>query len=284
MAQPVWVLSVDLQTKTATFQSGMAEAARSARGAFTDIKSGADNMGRATGSSMMEARHGVMLLAEEFGIHLPRALTMFVSSIGPIGAAMEAAFPFLAIVVGATLLLEHLAKLQEESEKLAQDQLALGTAVNNAFGALNDKIIQAQQRADELRNDHLGALQKQLQLIDHQSMNELVQAFENVAKAADVVLKDLEGHWYSIGAGSTGATNALKDFQARYENLLSQGKSEEASGLLKGTLGQWQKVLNALKEYRANSGSLLSTAPEGADDSKRIRYFTNINSPARRTS
>jgi len=91
--QPVWVLSVDLQTKTATFQSGLSDAAKSARGAFTEIKGGSGEMGRAVSGNMMEARHGVMLLGEEFGIHLPRALTSFIASIGPIGAAMEAAFP-----------------------------------------------------------------------------------------------------------------------------------------------------------------------------------------------
>ncbi len=49
MAAPVWVLSVDLQAKTATFQSGMAEAAKSAQGAFGDIKSGSGDMGREVG-------------------------------------------------------------------------------------------------------------------------------------------------------------------------------------------------------------------------------------------
>src|SRR4029077_12524958 len=85
MTQPVWVLSVDLQTKTATFQSGMADAAKSARGAFTDISGGATKMGAETGYSMMEARHGVMLLGEEFGIKMPRAIAGFIASIGPVG-------------------------------------------------------------------------------------------------------------------------------------------------------------------------------------------------------
>src|SRR6202050_2794446 len=127
MAQTVWTLSVDLQTKTATFQTGMAGAGKAARVSFIEIKSGASEMGRATGGSMMEARHGVMLLGEEFGVPLPRALTSFIASIGPVGAAMEAAFPFLAIAVGATLLIEHLVKLHEEGEKLTEDQVKFGT-------------------------------------------------------------------------------------------------------------------------------------------------------------
>jgi hypothetical protein len=87
-----------------------------------------------------------MLLGEEFGIHLPRALTSFIASIGPIGAAMEAAFPFLAIAVGATLLIEHLAKMHEAGEKLTQDQVHFGTTVQNAFNQLDEELTHAAQR------------------------------------------------------------------------------------------------------------------------------------------
>lgn len=157
MAQPVWVLSVDLQAKTATFQSGMADAAAKAKGAFKDISEGAAGAGRDTGYSMSEARHGVMLLGEEFGVHLPRALTTFIAGLGPIGAAMEAAFPFLAIVVGATLLLEHLAKLKQEGEQLTQTQLQFGTATANVLNALNDKLLQAGIKADARAEKHRRA-------------------------------------------------------------------------------------------------------------------------------
>ena len=122
---------------------------------------------------MFEARHGVMLLGEEFGIHLPRALTAFITSIGPIGAAMESAFPFLAIAVGATLLIQHLVAMHQAGLKLTEDQVRFATESRNAFNSLEDKLLQAGIRADELRHDHLGALTKQLELIDHQSMAEL---------------------------------------------------------------------------------------------------------------
>lgn len=251
MSQPVWVLSVDLQTKTATFQTGLADAAKAARGSFTDIKSGAGEMGGSVNYSMMEARHGVMLLGEEFGVHLPRALTSFIASIGPIGAALEAAFPFLAIAVGATLLLEHLAKMRAEGEKLTDDQVAFGTAVNNAFNTLDNKLIQAQIKTAELRNNHMAALKLQLELIDNQSMAELVHSFTEVAKSADVVMKELQGHFYTFGIGSDGANHALQQFKTQYENLLSSGKKDEASGLLTGTLKQAQHVLGMMKQAKS---------------------------------
>ena len=171
MAAPVWILSVDLQTKTASFSTGLADAAKNARGAFQDIKSGSNEMGTSVGYSMTEARHGVMLLGEEFGVHLPRALTSFIAGLGPIGAAMDAAFPFLAIAVGATLLIQHLEKMREAGLQLTQDQMKFGTTVDNVWNSLDQKILQAQIRADDLNHNHLAALDDQLKLIDRESMD-----------------------------------------------------------------------------------------------------------------
>jgi hypothetical protein len=257
MAQPVWILSVDLQTKTATFQTGLADAAKAARGSFSDIKGGAGDMGGAVNYNMREARHSVMLLTEEFGIHLPRALTSFIAGLGPIGGALEAAFPFLAIAVGATLLLEHLAKLHQAGEKLTDDQLSFGTAAQNAFNALDEKILESEIKADELKGDHLGALKLQLELIDKQSMSELVHSFDVLAKAADVVMKDLQGHWYTFGIGSDGAKHALEQFQGQYASMLAQGKDSDASNLLQGTLDTARKILAAQQAMKAgvNTGS-----------------------------
>ncbi|MGA9070907.1 MAG: hypothetical protein WB424_11670, partial [Terracidiphilus sp.] len=256
--QPVWVLSVDLQTKTATFQSGLSDAAKSARGAFTQIRSGAGEMGRETSGHMMEARHSVMMLGEEFGVHLPRALTSFIASIGPIGAALEAAFPFLAIALGATLLLEHLAKMKAAGLQLTEDQERFGTAVNNAFNTFEAKLINSQIRVDELTHNHLDALRLKLELIDHQSMDELAHAFEGLAKDAEVVMKGLEGHWYTFGVGSDEAKRDLEVFQNKYQHLLSlhtEAGRQEATNLLTGTLKTAEDVLHAQQIIKANRDS-----------------------------
>jgi hypothetical protein len=250
MAQPVWVLSVDLQTKTATFQSGMADAAKSARGAFTEIKSGATEMGGHVSTNMFASRHAIMAVSEAFGDTMPRAITALIVHIGPLGAALEAAFPFAAIALGAVLVLEHLAKLHAEGVKLTEDQMKFGTAVQTAFNSLDQKLTSAQIKSDELRNDHLGALHLQLKLIDEQSMDELVHSFAEVAKGADVVFAELKTGWYQMGIGSAGAKQALDEFQTKYESLLKQGKDKEASNLLKGTQESAEKVLAAQKQIK----------------------------------
>jgi hypothetical protein len=247
----VWSLDVNLATKTATFTSGLSDAARNARGSFADIKDGAADMARSTSGSMMESRHGVQLVAEEFGVHLPRALTSFIASIGPVGEAMAAAFPFLALIVGATLLLEHLAKLKEKGEELTRSQEKFGTTVANVLNGLNDKLLEAGIRTDELNNDHLGALEKQLQLIDHASLKDLTGALDTMAKAADLTFAQLKTSWYQFGAGSTGAKSALEDFQSQYDKLLAQGKQGEAADLLAGTRKSAEHVLALQKQIQA---------------------------------
>jgi hypothetical protein len=249
---PVWALSVDLQTKSATFTSGLADAAKGARASFQEIRESAAEMGTETGYSMTEARHSVMLLGEEFGVHLPRALSTFIASLGPIGGALEAAFPFLAIVVGATLLLEHLSKLSAEGQKLTESQVNFGTTVSNVLNGLNDKLLEAGIRADELRGDHLAALNKQLELIDHASMKELVQSFDVVAKSADATFAGLKTSWYQWGVGAAGAKASLESFKTQYDSLLAQGKDKDAAALLDAKIEREQRILDLQKQQNAN--------------------------------
>jgi hypothetical protein len=245
---------VDLQTRTATFQSGMSDAAKSANGAFKDIKKGAQDMAVETGHSMGEARHGIMLLGEEFGIHLPRGITSFLASLGPVAGIMEAAFPFLAIAVGATLLIEHLVKIHEEAEKAAESHVQFGIAANKAFEGLDDKLLRAGMEMDNLTGDHLGALKKELELIDHASLAELMSTFNIFDKAADATFAHLKASWYSIAAGSNGAKNALDDFKLQYEALLAQGKDKEASDLLAGTLQSAKESKKVMEQSASSMG------------------------------
>jgi hypothetical protein len=262
MAQPVWTLSVDLQTKTATFQTGMAEAAQSARGAFSDIKQSANEMadgveqasGR-TNYSMTEARHGVMMLGEEFGIHLPRGLTTFIASLGPVGAAMEAAFPFLAIILGATLLIEHLAKIGEAAEKAAEaghkldDDMTLG--LNHAKEALIDAQIEAR---------NLAGLPAWDLLAEKLKMKDADKGVENLHRLDGALKLLLEAH------GSTSNWNPfnwldhsddlIAKAKALQESLHGKGDTQQIE-ILGGALAIQTKILNEMQSQSGVSAAQL---------------------------
>lgn len=265
MSTPVWVLSVDLQTKTATFQTGMADAAKSAKNAFRDIRAAAKDGGDGVTQSAGNVRAALGLIDNTIRGNHAAAMADLVREFQDSSIVM-AALPFAATIGGigavaaiAVEVAEKVKEWREEQQKLTAEQMKFGTAVNESFNTLDDKLLTAQQHADELSNNHLGALNKTLQLIDHASMQDLVHEFETISKAADGTFKLLEGHWYALGIGSAGATHALDQFKTKYDNLLSQGKDSEASDLLKGTRDSAQKVLdaqNALKNSRQGGGMM----------------------------
>lgn len=281
MSQPVWVLSVDLQTKTATFQSGMAEAAKSARGAFTDIQSGAGDMAETTGNSFGSVRNKIGLLDNSIRGNHAAAMADLIHMFSQTTVVMNA-LPLMATAGGILLLggvivevVKAFKDWQQVQEKLKGEQTEFGTSIQSVFNGLNEKLTQAGIRADELRNDHLGALRGELKLIDEQSMDELIRAFAEIDKAADQLFGDLKAHWYEMGIGSEGAKHALDEFQTQYKSLLAQGKDGDATNLLHGTLDSAKQVLAYQKEAAANkpTGSIDSDAQWAAAE----KYHTAIN-------
>lgn len=258
MAQPVWVLSVDLQAKTATFQSGMADAARSARNAFKDIGDASNESGNKTAGGLTNVRAGLGLLDNTIRGNHAAAMADIIREFQHTQIVM-AALPLAATAGGILLLAGLIVEIakkvkewREEQQHLTEEQLRFATAVDNAYKSLDEKILQAGIRTDELANNHLGALHKQLQLIDKQSMSELVQEFGLVAKAADEVFGHLQTSWYQMGIGSAGAKHALDEFALRYNALLAQGKDKEASDLLGGTKASAEAILAAQRQAAAN--------------------------------
>jgi hypothetical protein len=278
MSQPVWTLSVDLQTRTATFQSGMSDAAKAARGSFNEIKAGADEMGRATGGSMMEARHGVMLLGEEFGVHLPRGVTMFISSLGPVAGAMSAAFPFLALAVGAKVLLDHLSKVEESGAKVSAAWRKVSDVGAEAMEHMQEKLTTAEIRADELAGNHLAALEKKLQQIDHATLRDVISEIDKMGAAADVAFKQSEHGWFMqllMGHADLGpAKTQLDGYISKIDELKnSNAKPEDVLSLVKVDVADVRSkmatIWNLMQQYQAQKDAALQAgddvSAQGAD-------------------
>jgi hypothetical protein len=208
--------------------------------------------------SMYEARGEAELLGEMVGVHLPRHVRSFISELPGVGVALSAAFQATAvlfIIEALAKVVEKIIQWREEAYKLQLAQEEFGTTVANSFNALDAKLLQAGIRADELRGDHLDALKKELELIDHQSLHELEQQFNILAKAADALFKQLETSFYTFESGSKGAEHALTDFKAKYDLLIATGQDKEASDLLAGTKKSAEEVLTLMQRFQNIKGS-----------------------------
>src|SRR5580698_8878114 len=173
MSAPVWVLSVDLQAKTATFQTGLADAARSARDSFKQVNQGASEMGESVGRGSLDVRHALGLVDNTIrGAHsmaMVDLIRMFKDS-----ALVMGALPFAMTAAGFALVAELVVKgvqalneYRQAAEKVKDETTKFHTSIQQTFNALDERLLEAQKQADELSGNHLGALRKELELIDH---------------------------------------------------------------------------------------------------------------------
>jgi hypothetical protein len=211
--------------------------------------------------SKTEARHAAHMLG------MNRAVGGFVATLPGVGAAMAAAFAPLAIMEMIEWIAKGVEKLMELHDKAAKAARDLGNAEMesasksaDALEGLGDKLLETAIKTDELAGNHIGALRKQLELLDHQSLDELIGTFEKFSAEADKVfaaIKADESFWEVFKSGSTGAKDALVDFQVHYEALRAKGDEKGMGDLLKGTLASAQKILDAQKDAIALTQSHL---------------------------
>jgi hypothetical protein len=230
----------------------MAEAANAARGAFKDIKQNAGEMADGvesassrTNYSMTEARHGVMMLGEEFGVHLPRGLTTFIASLGPVGAAMEMAFPFLAIILGATLLIEHLTKIGEAAEKAAEAGRTLDDDLTGGIIKAKEGMIDAEIEIRKLAGEPAwDLLDEKLKLEDAgegvENVNRLNKALQDLVKANGATSNWNPLNWADH---SDEVQNKAKALQ---EQMHGKNQSEQTS-VLNDALQVQSKILEQMK-------------------------------------
>jgi len=235
---------------TQEFNKGLVDAIANGKAAGEGISEGMEKGALAATSGSEKIR----VLDEAIGIRLPRGVTRFISELVPLGAVMDAAFAASVVFIVIEALskgIEKLIEWREEAHKIELAQLDFGTAVASSFETLDEKLLRAEIKADELRGDHLAALRKELELIDHQSMADLEHQFGVLAAAADAVFKQLETSWFTFNLGSKGAEDALRDFKAQYDFLLATGQKKEAADLLAGTLQSAKDTLTIMNQIKA---------------------------------
>lgn len=236
----VGALIIKLQAQTAEFRDEMGKVKQD----LDDLKGGATEAGESIDYSMTESRHGVMMLGEVFGIHLPRGVTTFIASLGPVGAAMEAAFPFLAIILGVTLLVEHLMKIGEAAEKAREAGEKLSTDFAESMDSTKLKIVESEIEIRKLAGEPAWDL-----LDEKLHLEDAKQGIEN--------MKKLEGEVKTFLENAKPSTNwnpfnwfDESDISAKVKFFQDSMKGKDQTGQLdtaQAALATQQKLLVALQ-------------------------------------
>jgi hypothetical protein len=145
----VGALIIKLQAETAQFREDMGKV----KSDLDDIGAKGGEAGRGMASGMAEGRGGLMLTEDLVGVRLPRHLNTLIAQIPGVGAAFATMLPivgvFLAIEIITKLIEKHKEAL-EAAQKLREAQETFGTTVENVYNKLDDKLLEAGIRSDEL--------------------------------------------------------------------------------------------------------------------------------------
>ena len=249
MADGILLLSTKVDLSGANeMTAGVTSALTQVRAQAASTGVAMTQMGEKANYSLMEARHGVMMLGEDFGVRLPRAVSSFIAHLGPIGAAMSAAFPILAIVALFDILGEKIISISEKPAKIAEAWDKYDETVFTSGEHIRSEIDKEEQKLIEMTDGPVAGLQFALQHLETTAFSVFKSITEDTTAAMAAMkeqasftnvfgpaAKDLEAFREEVGKAMRTASAAHPDDPLAAYNAaigLVQQKERELSALI----------------------------------------------------
>lgn len=213
--------------------------------------------------STMEARHAAMLLGEETGVRIPRALSGIAARSEALGPILASAFSVIALVAFAELA----AKAAEKFAQWYSDTFIFTEAMkslDSVMGGVNKDIVE--------QNAKLKELQEQYKLIGLTGSELSSAKFElfNADKLAPAEARLQELKWAMVGFGNSGqsAAHNLEYVNGVIQQFNQQHGKEDQVKILpdSSTLEQQKEALSAI--LGATMKDVATMEQEGANQQK----------------
>jgi hypothetical protein len=228
MANVLGSLQINIDGNTASFTDAMTKAEAKAKASAAEIK-------RAIQQEIKESNASLALMGEEFGVHLPRHVRTFVSSLPGISKAMATAFTGLAVVA----IGDALVKAGEKAFQLAAALSKLSDAAKKNADQWRGLQLQQQQSNDQLDLTN-AKLEVEIAKLEHKPVNSLKVSIDEARVAADQLaaslhkgveeeiklLKEQEPNWFVrflTGQSGTGDIQKLLDEHSREMSTIAAG-------------------------------------------------------------
>jgi len=218
-------LAIDVSANTASFDSSMDKVVGSAQKGAQGIQSAFDSQD----FSMREARGGLMILEEEFGVRLPRELNTLIAQIPGVGAAFEAMLPVIGVVAAITVI----GTLIDKHNALA---LAMSKAAEEAANLKGKEA----ERLDGLELTNLKLEDTIAKFEGRPEENKLKEAFLEAAIAADKLGTEITAEFSTMNKAIQGTQGFMTTFGA----LMEQSLTHFNSGNLVTEMGNIHKAVD----------------------------------------
>ena len=142
----VGALIIKLQAETAQFREDMGKVKSDLDG----LKGKAGEAGAAMDYSMLEARGSVVLLGDQFGVHMPREISRMIATIPGVGLALESLLPIMGVVFGAEMIYKWIEANEKAKAAAKAAWDGMDDAANAALHKMDEEILSTGARVDDL--------------------------------------------------------------------------------------------------------------------------------------
>jgi len=222
----------------------------------------AKDAGEKINYSFREARGGIALVGEEFGIHLPRELMVLLAHIPMVGAAFSVMLPAIGVVAAIKLigdLIEKHEKLAEAQRHEAEGAEVLAAKQADMVLALKDANLRIE---DQIRKLEGRPEQNQLAI----ALNEVKIAADNLAMSfvgdfakMDVELEKQTGFWKTLESNALAALAAAVPELVAAKWIKSSQDQVAANSLIQTSIEQ---VTSAQQHFAEASRKLADIDPK----------------------
>jgi hypothetical protein len=241
----VGALVIRLQAETAQFREDLGKV----KGDLKDLQDPAAAAGNSLNYSFTSARGSMMLVENVAGVRLPRALNTLIAGIPAVGTAFSMMLPLVGVIAAIaiiTRLIEKHDEMKSKAEATRAAWVSFSAGAAESMRGLEDGLLRAGIKADELKGDHLGALAKELKIIDNQTLNKLIGEFDKLADHADKVFADMraEESFFQFGSSAKELQTASKEYKDSMDMAFNNPNAKASLEEQKEATNKFRNVIN----------------------------------------
>jgi len=232
-------VNINLRLSLAQFKQDTKEGTQAASRGVKDM---ANEMKQGTG----EAKATLALLGEEIGVSIPRHIRGLIASVPGVGAALNAAFTSVAVIALIEVIVKIVEKLDEFKKRAQEVSEAMRKTEETGSASLRkieEETLSLEAQIDTLRGNHLGALLKQLKLVDQQNFDQLSTEIKKLGTDFDDQLTKMKVGFtgWLLGQGDDDKLKIIADgfdgLQRRIVELAAAGDRVQIGKELESKIG-----------------------------------------------
>ncbi len=230
--------------------------------------------------STSEGVGSLALIGDLTGVKLPRHLRSFVAELPGVGAALSAAFSFVAISALVGVLVEGIAKLQEwmnASEQLREDWIKIDATFQDTSDTMQSELDKQGEKIVQLTQGPVAGMDFAMQHLRSTAINTLKSISSELQALSDQFSK--QSSLFDFGGGLSAIKKQLEEFSADLTDVMHKAEREapgDTTAAYRAGIKRTEEEIKAVNDQIEHMQKM-SASGWGDADLASNKYFQGLN-------